>query len=96
MAWWGGAAEPEKPVEPVKPEPQEDLGMMGNAWRSTCNGVSTGATATKDGFVYVAAGGAEYIGDGYTWCEDTACWMWTGTSTWVADTFSCGGATPKN
>ena len=92
MSWFGGAAaEPEKPTEP-EPVQEEDQGPFWNAYNYTTGGVVYGATKTKDGFVYVVSGGAEYVGDGYQWCEDTACWAWDGTSTWVGDNLSCGAA----
>ena len=65
---------------------------MSGVWASTVYGVSTAATATKDGFVSVCSGGAEYIGDGYEWCEDTTVWAWTGTSGFFARTFGCDGS----
>ena len=97
MSWFGGAAaEPEKQPEPVTPEPKDE-GPFWNAYNYTIGGVVYGATKTKDGFVYTVVGGAEYIGDGYQWCEDTASWAWNGTSTWAGDNLSCGAAsTPKN
>ena len=64
---------------------------MSSILTSTVDGVSYAGTACKDGFVYVAAGSVEYIGDGYQWIEDTSCWAWNGTSTWVVDTFGCAG-----
>ena len=96
MSWWGGAAEPEpvkepEPVqEPVKEE--EDQGMFWNAYNYTTGGIVYGATATKDGFVSVVSGSAEYVGDGYEWCEDTCVWAWDGTSSWVGNNLSCGAA----
>ena len=104
MSWWGTPAEEPKkeaesaPVaEPVaEPKEQEDLGALGNAWRYTTEGVCYGASKAQDGFVYVAVGGAETIGDGFEWMGDTADWAWTGTSTWAGTTFGCGTAdTPK-
>ena len=96
--WFGAAAEPEKPAEPEKvAEPEKDEGMFWNAYNATTGGIVTGAVATKDGFVYVASGSAEYLGDGYQWCEDTACYVWDGTSTWAGNNLSCGAAsTPQN
>ena len=98
MSWFGGAAaEPEKPAEPEPVVEEKDEGPFWNAINYTTGAVVYGATKTKDGFVYTVAGGAEYIGDGYQWCEDTACWAWDGTSTWAGENLSCGAAsTPKN
>ena len=88
MSWWGGAAEPE-PEQPkaAEPEPaaeQEDLGMIGNTWRTTSDGVVYGLTKTKDGFVWVAVGTVSSLGDGFAWCGDTAAWMYDGTANFFA------------
>ena len=93
MSWLlGGSAEP----EPVKqPEPEEDLGMIGNAWKTTTDGISYGATKTVDGFVYVSVTAVNGIGDGFEWCSNTATSAWDATSDWTARTFGCGGATAQ-
>ena len=62
---------------------------------SITEGAYNAGTATKDAFVSVTSSGVEYIGDGYQWCEDTACWAWDGTSTWATSTFGCGGEQAK-
>ena len=91
MSWWGGAAEPE-PVAAAAEE--EDLGMIGNTWRTTSNGVVYGLTKTKDGFVWVAVGTVTTLGDGFTWCGDTASWMYNGTTEWFSSNM-CGYTTPQ-
>ena len=84
MAWWGSAEEPKE---------EEDLGFIGNTWRTTSNGVVYGATKTKDGFVWVAVGTLTTIGDGFTWCGDTCSWAYNGTTSWVGENMGCGGGT---
>ena len=104
---FGGAAEPEKPAEPepvieekpAEPEPvieeePEDLGMVGNAWRTTTNGVSYGLSKTKDGFVYVSVGAITAVGDGFVYVGDTASSIYDGTANFIASN-ACGYTTPK-
>ena len=93
MSWWGGAAEPE-PVKEPEPVEEEDLGMIGNTWRTTSNGVVYGLTKTKDGFVWVAVGTVETLGDGFAWCGDTCSWMYNGTADWISSNM-CGYTTPQ-
>ena len=85
------AAEP----EPVIEEDLEDLGMIGNAWRTTTNGVSYGLTKTKDGFVYVSVGAISAVGDGFCWVGDTASSVYDSSANFVANN-ACGYTTPKD
>ena len=93
MSWFSAAPEPEV-VAAGAPAEQEDLGMIGNTWRTTSDGVVYGLTKTKDGFVWVAVGSVETLGDGFAWCGDTASWMYNGTTEWFSSNM-CGYTTPQ-